>query len=124
MAQETVEIVLKARDEFSQNMGKMNNSLGTFVASLSRFATTTAGVAIGAIAGIATGLQKLAMQAAELGDELADLSKATGLSVETLSALRVGAELADSSLADVAVGLHRMQIALGQASEEGKETRQ
>lgn len=102
--------------EFAGGAGR----IGTFTASLG-----PAGLALGAVAGIAVsvgaGIAAATVKAVELGSRFNDLSLQTGLSVETLSGLESQLKQSGSSAESLGNAVLFMHKNLGQAAEGNKE---
>lgn len=102
MANDRVEVILSAKDEFSRVFGQMENKMNLLSSSLGKIGFASMATAAAAAAAAVT---KMVMSTADAGDQFHELSKRTGISVESLSGLKYAADLSGSSIEGVAIGL-------------------
>jgi hypothetical protein len=81
--------------------GTLANSLSSSLLKVGNSAVLMSAGVVGAVAAIGAGFVAAANHAAELGDQIDELSKQTGLTAETLSGLGTAAKLEGKSLGDL-----------------------
>jgi hypothetical protein len=92
--------------------------------SLGRVLEVAAGVQLQrSLEALARSLASVALEAARVGDAVADMADATSLATESISALRVGAELEGNTLQEVGRTLQFMQRAAVEAVQSTGEQR-
>lgn len=118
MAETNLDIVIRAKNEAERQIGEVNNSLkDKFIPTLKAVGIAAA-AAGAAIVGFAISSIK---QFADVGDELAKMSKRTGISVEELSKLRYIADLSNVSMETLEMAIRRAGMAFVDAEQGSKQ---
>jgi hypothetical protein len=108
---ETLEFVIKGKDEFTGIMNNMLGKLGTL--------GVAAGAVVGAVAGLGAGLVFMTKRVADAHDELGKFAGIIGVSTESLSSLRYAAELSNIDIGTFNTSLRFMSKNLSEAAHGG-----
>lgn len=117
MAQNIIEIIIKAIDNTKSGLTTPITSLKTLETSLSKLS-----VAFGiSAAGTAVFFEQLVSHSIEAAASLESMSEKTGISVETLSTLKYAAQQTHTDIDGLAIGLKKMSatmLAAGQGNQK------
>ena len=97
---EKLDIILKAKDQYSQELGRMENRFKVSAKSLAIAGT--------AAAAVVSSLTAVVMKTAKAGDEFQKMSLRTGFSVKSLSELAHAAELSGTTIQQMEVGFRKL----------------
>lgn len=109
MPSQTLEILLKMRDQASGQLGQVNSRLGKFRQNLSQLK--------GPALAVGTAIAGSVASFGQLGDQLQKMSIRTGFSVQALSELRFAADQSGASLDALGPSIRRMQRVIAQGDE-------
>lgn len=113
MAKNLVEILVRAKDEASRELGAANKSLTDTIQNMQKAGQVMAVAG----AAIAAGLFAITQAVATTGDEFAKISHRFGLTSDTLSELTFSAELAGGSMQALTVGVRTLAKAASEAHD-------
>ena len=122
------DIVIRAKSEATKVFGDLEKSAKNAIDATKDFGSEfknlaiVGGVVATAVAAAGATLVALAKHAADVGDELNDLSKKTGSTVEELSTLRLAAAQSGTSMEGLTTGLKFMARSMVEAVQKGGET--
>lgn len=118
---ENLDIVIKAKDEASAVMAKVQKNTGQLGETVKKMGLAVAAAGVAAGAAVSAFAISSVKQFSEVGDAVDKMAQRTGLGAEAVSALRVAADASGTSIESVEMAVKKMQIGIDQLNPSNKE---